>query len=403
MLNFQYLCTTKFIFGKDEQKNAAKYVKEFHGTKVLLHHYGGAFPAEIQLIEDVKKSLDEAEIDYVELGGVQPNPKLGLALKGAELIKKEGVDFVLALGGGSVIDSAKCMAVAAVYEGDVWEDLYIQWKDYPTPLPVGVILTSASTGSEASAGSVITNEETKEKKFIFQDKNRPKFAIMNPELTYTLPPYQTACGAVDIISHACERYFTKEHDNYLTDMLNEAVCKTVIKYAPIAMKEPENYEARAHLMWAATMAHCGIFGVGRVEDMACHNIQQEFGGLYDSAHGAGVACITIGWMKYIYKKDIARFYRYFTEVWGVEEDIFRPEKVVEAGIEKQKQFIESLGIQTDVRDLGVKEEDLESLAKSTMVTTPDGKVGCFSELDTEDIIEIYHLCMTKEEKNVSQN
>lgn len=392
MLNFQYLCSTKFIFGRNEEHKIAEYVKEFHGTKVLIHHYGGAFPAEITLIHNIRESLEKAKIPYVELGGVQPNPKLSLALKGAEMIKKEGVDFVLALGGGSVIDSAKCMAAAACYDGDVWEDLYIGGKDYPDPLPVGVVLTSASTGSEASAGSVITNEKTKEKRFIFQDKNRPKFAVMNPELTYTLPPYQTACGAVDIISHACERYFTKEHDNYLTDMLNEAVCKTVIRYAPTAIKEPENYEARSHLMWAATMAHCGIFGVGRVEDMACHNIQQEFGGLYDSAHGAGVACITIGWMKYVYKKDIQRFYRYFTEVWGIEPDIFNPEKVIEAGIEKQRRFIESLGIPTDIKKLGVKEDDLEFLARTTM-TTQNGKVGCFSELSQEDIIEIYHLCM----------
>lgn len=393
MINFEYLCSTKFIFGKEEEKHVAEYVQAFGGSKVLLHYYGSGIPMEVKLVQDVKQALDKAEIDYIEFPGVQPNPKLALALKGAELIKKEGVDFILALGGGSVIDSAKCMAVAAVYEGDVWQDLFLDWKDYPDPLPVGVVLTSASTGSEASAGSVITNEATKEKKFIFQDKNRPKFAIMNPELTYSLPAYQTACGAVDIISHACERYFTKEHDNYLTDMLNEAVCKTVIRYAPIALKEPRNYEARSHLMWAATMAHCGIFGVGRVEDMACHNIQQEFGGLYDSAHGAGVAAITIGWMKYVYKKDIARFYRYFTEIWGVEPDSFHPENVIEAGIEKQKKFVESLGLPTNVRELGVKENDLAALAKSAMRTTADGKVGCFSELNDEDIIQIYHLCM----------
>lgn len=393
MINFQYLCSTKFIFGKDEEKNVGAYIKEFGGTKVLLHYYGNGLDVENRLLETVKESLNAEMIDYVELSGVQPNPKLSLALKGSHIVKEEGVDFILALGGGSVIDSAKCIAVAAVYEGDVWQDLFIDWKDYPTPIPVGVVLTSASTGSEASAGSVMTNEETKEKKFIFKDKNRPKFAIMNPELTYTLPSYQTACGAVDIISHACERYFTKEHDNYLTDMLNEAVCKTVIRYAPIALKDPQNYEARSHLMWAATMAHCGIFGVGRVEDMACHNIQQEFGGLYDSAHGAGVAAITIGWMKYVYKKDVQRFYRYFTEVWGVEDDIFDMEGVILKGIEKQKQFVESLGLPTNVRELGVKEEDLAYLAHSAMRTTPDGKVGCFSELDDEDIIQIYKLCM----------
>lgn len=395
MLNFEYSCATKFIFGKEQQHTVGEHIKEFGGSKVLLHHYGDTYPAAVKLIADIKASMDAAGVEYVELTGVQPNPKLGLCLEGAQVVRDEKCDFILAVGGGSVIDSSKCIAAAANYDGDVWNDLFIGQQDYPTPVPVGVVLTSAATGSESSCGSVITNAETNEKKFIYREVNRPKFAIMNPELTYTLPAFQTACGGADIIAHASERYFTTEHDNYLTDRLNEAVIHTVRHYLPIALNDPENYEARSNIMWAATMAMNGIFGVGRMDEMAVHSIQQEVGGLYDSAHGAGVACLALGWWRYCYKTDTPRFYRYFTEAWDVEPDPFDPEAVILEGIEKAEKFLVEIGLPTDCRDLGVKEGDLQKLADGAD-RTPDGTCGNLSHLSSEDIINIFHLCMKED-------
>lgn len=395
MNNFVYCCGTKYIFGKKQEENVAAYIRECGGTKVLLHYYGNGLPSEEALIAKIRKCLDEAHMPYIELAGVEPNPKLSLALLGAEKIREEGIDFVLAAGGGSVIDSAKCMAVAAVYDGNVWEDLYVKGQDYPMPIPVGVILTIASTGSESSAGSVITNEKEKSKRFIFRDKNRPRFAIMDPELTYTVPPGATAYGSIDIMIHAHERYFTPAQNNYLTDMLNEAVCKTVIKYLPVVLKEPGNYEGRAQLMWAAAMAHSGIFGVGRIEDMAVHNIQQAIGGLYDSNHGAGVGCLTRGWMKFCYKKDIPRFVRYFSKVWEIDSDPLCPEDTIFRGIDKLNRFFDSVGIPQYVEQLGYREEDIEQIIKETD-KTPEGLCGSFSKMTDDDIKNLLFLCSRRE-------
>ena len=391
MENFEHYLPTKFYFGKDSEKNIGAYVKAAGGTKVMIVSYGGVYPSEIALLETVRKSLKEQGIGYLEVGGVEPNPKLQLCLDAAETVKKENIDLILAVVGGSVIDTAKCIAVSAVYEGDVWEDLYVNWGENPQPLPVGVILTIAATGSESSAGSVITDEKTKLKRFIYDDKNRPTFAVMNPELTYSVPPYPTACGIADIIVHAHERYFTERHDNYLTDMLNESVIKTVIRYGPIVMKDPENYEARAHLMWAGRLAHNNEFGVGRVLDNAVHSIQGEIGGLYDSAHGAGVGLLTIGWMKYVYKKDIPRFVRYFTNVWGVENDTFDPERTILAGIQKVENFMNEIGIPKYLEDLGYQEKDLDLIVERIPRDIGD-LCGNFSKLNDEDIKAVIRLC-----------
>lgn len=396
MLNFEYYCPTKFVFGKGQQAHVAEYVREFGGTKVLIHGYGESYPAYNELLAAVRSSFETSGIAYVEVSGVEPNPKLGLALKAAQVVRDEKCDFILAVGGGSVIDSAKCAAVAARYDGDVWNDLYIGQQDYPTPVPVGVVLTSAATGSESSPGSVITNLETHQKKFIYRDVNRPKFAVMDPEITYTLPPYQTACGAIDTVSHFTEHYFTSEHDNYLTDMLNESAIRAVRRFAPIAIKDPTNYEARANLMWAASMGMNGYTAVGRMDDSAVHSIQQEIGGLYDSAHGARVGCVTLGWFKYCYKKDLPRFYRYFTEAWGVDPDPMNPEAVILEGINQYRIFLRLIGIPTDCRKLGVREEDLQRIADGADCN-PRGKCGNLTMLDSEDIINVLRLCMEGEE------
>lgn len=391
MENFELYLPTKYYFGRKQEENVGEYIKKAGGTKVMVVSYGGLYPAEAKLLEVVRASLSRAEVPFIELGGVEPNPKLQLCLKAAQTVRAENVDFILAVGGGSVIDTAKCIAVSAVYDGDVWEDLYVNWGDYPQPIPVGVILTIAATGSESSAGSVITNEETKLKRFIYDDKNRPRFAIMNPELTFTVPAYPTACGIADMIAHAHERYFTQKQDNYMTDMLNEAVIKTIVRYGPVALREPDNYEARANLMWAGTLSHNNSFGVGRVLDNAVHDIQGEIGGLYDSAHGAGIGCITPAWMQCVWNRDPARFVRYFTTVWGVENDPFDVERTIQEGISRVTAFMRQIGIPEYLEDLGYVEKDLE-LIVSRIPRCPNGLCGNFSQLNDEELRRIIHMC-----------
>lgn len=398
MQNFMLYTPTKIFFGKGEENNVGKYLQEYGVKKAMVLHYGTGLPFETELVERIFVSLSGAGIEYVDFADIKPNPTAERAEEGKELCIKENVDFLLPVGGGSVIDTAKYIAVAVKYPGNVWEDYFMKGMSPSntvvganeiTAMPVGAIPTIAGTGSECSNSAVITHGGLK--RSIISDKVRPVFALMNPELSYTLPAYPTACGAVDIMAHAHERYFTREPDNYLTDNLGEAIFRTVIKFLPIVLKEPDNYEARAQLLWASVIAHNDSCGVGRTVDGAVHSLQSEIGGRYDSAHGAGVACMTIGWMKYVYKADMRRFVRYFHEVWGLENDPYDPEGMILKGIEKQKQFYESVGIPVHYAELGVKEEDIPSLA-ATVRRGKDGKAGNFVKLDTEDIINIYQLC-----------
>lgn len=279
MENFEYYAPTKVFFGKDTQKLAGKAVKEFKGKKVLLH-YGGKSAVKSGLIDEVCQSLEQQGIEYVTLGGVVPNPRLSLVRKGIELCKKENVDFILAVGGGSVIDSSKAIAYGIANDRDVW-DFYSRKAQAQACAPVGAVLTIAAAGSEMSNSSVITNEQGWLKRGYSSDLSRPKFAIMNPVLTYTLPAYQTAAGCVDIILHTLERYFTNTTDVELSDRLCESILKTIIHNAPIALNQPDNYAARAEIMWSSSLAHNNVTGVGRVQDWACHQLEHELSGMFD--------------------------------------------------------------------------------------------------------------------------
>lgn len=390
MINFEFYSPTRFFFGKDQHKNVGSILKEYGAKKILLLYYGQ--PYEEKLIGEITDALDASGIGYVKFSGIQANPTYDRAKEGTEIVKKENIDFLLAVGGGSVIDTAKFIGVDALFEGDLWEYCYMQGNIADKTLPVGTILTIAATGSESSASSVITRNNAK--KNMGGDLIRPTFSILNPELTFTLPPFQTASGIADMIAHLHERYFTNAPDNLLTDELSEAVFRTIIQHALVVMNDPTNYESRAALMWSGTIAHNETCGIGRIPDLAVHLIQHPISAFFNTAHGAGCGVITLGWMKYVYKHDIPRFVRYFTRVWGIENDEFNPEKVVLAGIEKQKQFYLSLGLPVTLEGVGMHEEDIDKITE-TVDVFPHGKTGNFVPLDREDIKNIYRLCLEK--------
>ncbi|MBR6983792.1 MAG: iron-containing alcohol dehydrogenase, partial [Ruminococcus sp.] len=313
MDNFQFWSPTEFVFGKGTENEAGKYVKKHGGTKVLLH-YGGGSAIKSGLIDRVRKSLSDNGIEYVELGGVKPNPRDTLVYEGIDLCREEKVDFILSVGGGSVIDSSKAIAMGVPYDGDFWD--FYTGKSPEAALPVATILTIAAAGSEGSGDSVITKEAGGLKRGAGSDLIRPRFSIMNPELTCTLPPYQTACGATDIMAHVFERYFTNTEEVEITDRLCEAVLMTMIKETPRVIADPSNYQARANIMWAGTVAHTNIVGVGRQQDWNSHGIEHELSALYDCAHGAGLAVIMPAWMEFVYKHNVMRFAQAAVRVWG---------------------------------------------------------------------------------------
>ena len=286
MNNFNFYSPTYFVFGKERENETGKYVSRFGGKKVLIH-YGSGSVVRSGLLDRVKKSLQESSIAFCELGGVVPNPRSGLVYKGVEICKNEKVDFILAVGGGSVIDSAKAIALGAVYDGDFWD--FYNGKRVEKALPVATILTLTAAGSEGSTGSVITHENGMLKRAANSDLLRPVFSILNPELTCSLPPYQTACGATDMMAHVMERYFTNTKNVEITDRLCEGILLTIINETPKVLADPNNYDARANLMWAGMVAHNDICGVGREQDWSSHNLEHELSGLYDVAHGAGLS------------------------------------------------------------------------------------------------------------------
>ncbi len=313
MENFTFYSPTCFVFGKESEKQAGACVKRFGGSKVLIH-YGGGSAVRSGLLDRVKKSLEDSGLPYVELGGVQPNPKSGLVYKGIELVKQEKVDFILAVGGGSVIDSSKAIAAGALYDGDFWD--FYSGKRIEAALPVGTVLTIAAAGSEGSGDSVITKEEGSIKRGSGSDVIRPKFSILNPQLTETLPPYQTAAGITDIMAHLYERYLTNSKDVEVTDRMIEGLLLTMVHEGPRVIQDPHNYEARANIMWAGTMAHNNSCGVGRSQDWNSHNIEHELSALYDCAHGAGLAVTMPAVFRYVMKHDVMRFAKVAVRVWG---------------------------------------------------------------------------------------
>lgn len=388
MKNFTYVNTTKIIFGKDTENLVGEEIKSFGGKKVLFH-YGGGSIKKSGLYERIIKSLKDSHIDYIELGGVQPNPRLSLVRSGVELCKKHNIDFILAVGGGSVIDSAKAIGIGAVYDGDVW-DFFSGKATINTTIPVGVILTIPAAGSEASTGTVITNEDGWYKWSVNSVIIRPKFAILNPELTYTLPAYQIACGASDMIAHVFERYFTNESGVDFTDELCEATIRSIMRSVKMVLNNPTDYEARANLMWEGTLAHNGILGTGRIEDWASHKIEHELSAIYDIAHGAGLAIIFPHWMEYVYKHDIYRFARFSHRIFNVDVDFFNLEATVLEGIKRLKKFYQEIGLPTKLRDVNIGNERLKEMAEKATI---NGPIGGFVKLTTDDVYNIYKMAL----------
>ena len=390
MFDFKYFTPTKVLFGKNTEEKVAELIKEFGGKKVLIH-YGGGSVIRSGLMQRVTDQLDKAGIPYVKLGGAVPNPHLSLVYEGIELCKKEGIDFLLAVGGGSAIDSAKAIGYGVMNDGDVW-DFYDYKREVKGCMPLGVILTLAATGSEMSDSSVITKEEGLVKRGYSSDFGRPKFAILNPELTMTLPDYQTACGCTDIMMHTMERYFTNGGNMEITDSMAEALLRTVKENAKILAKDPKNYDARAEVMWAGSLSHNGLTGCGNDGgDWMTHKLEHELGGLYDVAHGAGLAAIWGSWARYVYKNCLPRFKRYAINVMGVPA-VGTDEEIALKGIEAMEAFYREIKMPTNLRELGVKatDEDLKLMAHKCAVGVNGGK-GSARFLREEDMLEIFRM------------
>lgn len=388
MNDFQYYTPTKVVFGRGTEEQAGQLVKEQGGTRALVH-FGGRSARESGLLDRVLASLDRAGVAHVELGGVVPNPRLSKVREGMELCCREGVDFLLAVGGGSVIDSAKAIALGLAYEGDVW-DLF-SGQPAQDCLPVGTVLTIAAAGSEMSNSCVITNEDGWLKKGVNYECSRPRFAIMNPALTCTLPPYQTASGGVDIMMHTMERYFSNTEHTELLDRMSEGLLKTVMANTRKALADPNDYDARAELMWAGSLSHNNLLGVGKVQDWATHKIEHELGGMFDVAHGAGLAAVWGSWARYVMHANLPRFTRFAVEVMGCEMNYANPEETALAGVAAFESFCRSVGMPSNLHELGlgdITEAQMHEMAvKCTQNDTL--KIGGLVRLYAADIEKIY--------------
>ena len=392
MQDFEFYTPTRMIFGKDTQKQVGKIVKEY-GFKKVLVHFGGASAKKSGLLDQVTDALKAEGIDYVMLGGVQANPTLAMAKEGIALCQREGVDLVLAVGGGSVIDSSKCIADGVGNpDTDVW-NFFLGQGAPKKALPVGVILTLSASGSEMSASCVITNEEQGLKRGCNSVTHRPLFSILNPELTYTVSKFQTGCGTVDIMMHTLERYFGLGQDTPLTDRIAEGLLKTVIEAGRTADKEPENYEARASLMWAGSLSHNNLTGLGRNFFMQVHQLEHELSGMYPRiAHGAGLSALWPSWARYVCDGNVNRFAQYAVNVWNLDMNFEDPMKTALAGIQATEDFFKSIGMPTSLKELDVEPEKIEEMAvKCTNYgkrTLPGIKV-----LGKAEMMEVYQLAL----------
>ncbi len=388
MFAFKYFTPTNVVFGRDTEKQVADLIREFGGTKVLIH-YGGGSVVRSGLLKRVTDALDAAGIAYVTLGGAVPNPRLSLVYEGIELCRREGVDFLLGVGGGSAVDSAKAIGYGVYNGGDVW-DFYDYKRKAAGCLPLGVIMTIAATGSEMSDSSVITKEDGLIKRGYSSDFGRPKFAIMNPELTMTLPDYQTACGCTDILMHTMERYFTNGGNMEITDAIAEGLMRTVMANAEVLVKDPKDYDARAEVMWAGSLSHNGLTGCGNDGgDWMTHKLEHELGALYDVAHGAGLAAIWGSWARYVYKHCLPRFRRFAVNVMGV-EPAGTDEDIALKGIEALEAFFRRIHMPTNLRELGVNvtDEDLVTMAHKCAVGVGGAK-GSARLLNEADMLAIF--------------
>ncbi|MDO4623584.1 MAG: iron-containing alcohol dehydrogenase [Eubacteriales bacterium] len=390
MENFTFYAPTYFAFGQDAEAKAGELVKRFGGSRVLIH-YGGGSVVRSGLLDRVKASLEQAGISYLELGGVKPNPRSGLVYEGIEICRREKIDFILAVGGGSTIDSSKAIAAGTVYDGDFWD--FYEGKPVTEALPIGTILTIAAAGSEGSPDSVITKEEGMIKRGASGEAYRPKFSILNPALTSTLSAFQTACGITDIMAHLYERYLTNTENVETTDRMIEGLLLAMIHEGSKVMENLTDYDARANIMWAGMMAHNNSCGVGRSQDWTSHNIEHELSALYDCAHGAGLAVTMPAVFTYTMQHDITRFAKIAVRVWGCQMDFEHPEKTAKAGIEALRNFLVSIGMPKNFAELGAKEEDIPKLADVCCNGSEgsDGKLYGFTVLEQKDVEAIYRL------------
>lgn len=391
MKDFIYFAPTEVVFGRDSEHHIARLVKKYGDSKVLVH-YGGESAKKSGLLDKVCDQLKQEGIDFLSLGGVVPNPRLSLVHQGIELCRKEGVDLILAIGGGSVIDSSKAIAYGVPYDGEVWD--FFCGKNKPvTALPVGCVVTNPASGSEMSDSCVVTNEKTKDKRGYSSQLGRCKFAVSNPERTFTLPPYQTAAGIADIMMHTMERYFSNDMDMDLTESISEALLRTMIKNAYKVMANPNDYQARAQIMWGGSLAHNGLTECGMQRDWACHKLEHELSGMFDVTHGAGLTAIWPTWARYVYKNNVERFVRFAVNVMGVSNDCSDLEGTAMRGIEAMEQFYKDIKMPVTLKELLGRKATVEEIAELARKCSHEGSitVGNLKVLAQEDMKAIYEL------------
>ena len=402
MKDFNYYAPTEVVFGEQSEEQVAALVKKYGGTKVLVH-YGGQNAMRSGLLDKICKLLDKGGIAYVTLGGVVPNPRLSLAQQGIELCRKEGVDFLLAVGGGSVIDSAKCIGYGVPYEGDVW-DFYLGKATPTRMLPVAAVLTIPAAGSEMSESSVITNPDAPResggrllpggtKLGYSNNLSRPKFAIMNPRRTFTLPPYQTAAGVTDMMMHTMERYFTKDDDMDLTSDIAEAMLRSMKDAVFAVLKNPEDYRYRAQIMWGGSLMHNGLTGCGFSDDWATHQLEHELSAMFDATHGAGLAAIWPSWARYTMHENLRRFVRFAVNVMDVPNDFTDPEGTALKGIEAMERFYHAIGMPINIKELIGRDITDDEIKEMTRKCSRDYQRTCgqLKVLKAEDMEKIYKM------------
>ena len=391
MKDFNYYAPTEVVFGEQSEEQVAQLVKKYGGTKVLVH-YGGQSAIKSGLLDKICGLLQEGGIAFIKLGGVVPNPRLSLAQKGIDLCRKEGVDFILAIGGGSVIDSGKCIAYGVPYKGNVW-DFYLGKAEPTQMLPIACVLTIPAAGSEMSESSVITNEDGDVKLGYSNNLSRPKFAIMNPRRTFTLPPYQTAAGVTDMMMHTMERYFTKDDDMDLTTDLAEASLRSIKNAVFAVLKDPEDYRYRAQIMWGGSLMHNDLTGCGVASDWATHQLEHELSGMFDVTHGAGLAAIWPSWARYTMHENLRRFVRFAVNVMDVPNDFTDPEGTAEKGIQAMERFYHAIGMPINIKELIGKDISDDEIKEMTRKCSRDYTITCggLKVLKAEDMEAIYKM------------
>ena len=393
MDNFNFSIPTNLVFGKDRHKEVGSLVASYGVKKVMLVYDSGKFLVESGLLDEVRDSLKGAGLEVTELTGIKPNPVISLVRKGVEQARDFGAEFLVALGGGSTIDTTKAIAAGVPYKGDVWEYFANAIGVHPVfeALPLGVILTISATGSESNAGCIITNEELKQKYGCGGPALYPKFAILNPQITCSLPRFQTAAGVCDMYSHICERYFTNTKNTLAVDAMSEGLFKTILEIGPKLLEDPQNYDLRAEAMWIATVAHNDTVGVGRVQDWATHDMSYEITNINDLTHGAAVVIMLCAWMKYVYKHDLDRFVRYGKNVFGIETEGRDKEEVALEAVEKTEAFFKQMGMPVRLSEVGIDASRFDEMAKKACLNR--GEIGAFVPLDEAKVKEIYQLAL----------